>query len=146
MARLTKLQAIVTEVYANGGSLVVSADGKRIGLKAEPGGAANRLYREIKENKQKLLEVLTGDPLAGPGWEARTALFREALRYLDSLIERDGLNGERATKALCQQEPNDKLNKAWVDGTFDEFRAALKDYVRTGLMAARGLPRKEVSF
>jgi len=140
---MVKLANLVTEIYANGAELLVKDS--KVGIKGKP---PQFIYNEVAEpeNKQKLLEVLTGDPLAGPGWEARTALYREALSYLDHLIKRDGLNGERATEALCQLETNDKLNKVWLDGTFDEFRAALKDYVRTGLMAARGLPRKEVSF
>lgn len=133
-----KLANLVTAIYANGAELLV--DGKRVGIKGNP---PQFIYNEIEESKRELLEALTGDPLSGPGWEARSALYSQALRYLDDLIERDGLDKEAATRALCREAVADKLNKAWLSGDFEEFRRVLKDYVRTGLRAARGIEQEE---
>lgn len=135
---VSKIGNLITEIYANGAELLV--EGSRIGIKGNP---PQFIYNEVEECKKELLEALTGDPLQGPGWEARTALYREALRYLDDLIERDELDEEATTRALCRPETADRLNEAWLSGDFEEYRAALKNYVRVGLRAARGAGQEE---
>jgi hypothetical protein len=42
-----------------------------------------------------------------------------------------------ATEALCRQDVADRLNAAWCDGNFEEFRAALRVYVKAGLDASK---------
>jgi hypothetical protein len=95
----------------------------------------------VRAHKDELLEALMGDPLEGFGWEARTALFRQALRWLDGKVEKMGPKDspmERTViSALCQQDVADPLNAAWRVGDFEEFRAALREYVRAGLHAAK---------
>jgi hypothetical protein len=129
---MVKLANLITEIYANGAKLVV--EGSRLGIKGNP---PQRIYNEVAEpeNKKKLLEALTGDPLSGPGWEARTALYKEALRWLDEKTPEEAR--DKVTAALCREKTAEALNTIWIDGTFEEFRAALKKYVRTGLEAAR---------
>lgn len=128
---------VVCEVYAAGAKLVVLDGG--IGVEGE---IADELKGKIRGRGAELLEALDGDPLRGPGWEARNALYRRALRWLDGQIGQMGFEvtlGERAaTDALCRHDAADRLNRAWGAGTFDEFRAALREYVRAGLAGAKG--------
>jgi hypothetical protein len=133
---VVRLANLVTEIYANGAELIV--EGSRLGIKGNP---PQFIYNEVEENKKKLLEALTGDPLLGPGWEVRTALYKEALRWLDERTPEEAR--DRVTAALCRQSTTEALNTIWIDGTFEEFRAALKEYVRTGLRAARGVKQEE---
>lgn len=129
------IKNLVAEIYANGAELVVSPDGKSVGLKGNP---PQRIHNEVFFHKDDLLAMLAGDPLQGPGWEGRTALYRQALAYLDKVVERKGLDHDAAIEALCRIHVNDRLNEAWCDGSFEEFRGALKEYVQAGLDAARG--------
>ncbi len=93
---------IVCEVYAAGARLVVLDGG--IGLEGE---VPNELKEKIRGRGADLLLVLDGDPLQDPGWEARTALYRRALRWLDGQIGQMGSEGtpheHAATDALCRQ-------------------------------------------
>ena len=131
---------IVCEVYAAGAKLVVLDGG--IGVEGEIPG---ELKGKVRVHREELLEAVDGDPLQGPGWEARTALYRRALRWLDGQIvqmESTGtLEKRAAADALCRHNAADRLNRAWCDGTFDEFRAALREHVRAGLKAARSRAR-----
>ena len=63
--------ALVASLYSAGVRLVVSEDEMRVGAvgDVEPG-----MEEALKANKVTLLEILTGDPLSGAGWEGRTAL------------------------------------------------------------------------
>ena len=70
------LGALVPSLYSAGLQLVVSEDGKRVGVVGDVGP---RMEEALKANKEKLLEMLTGDPLCGAGWEGRTALYKQAL-------------------------------------------------------------------
>ncbi len=128
---------LVCEVYASGANLVVLDGG--IGLDGE---IPRKLREKIRECRAELVDALAGDPLQGSGWEARTALYRQALRWLDEEIgqmEPEGTHREHAaTEALCRQDVADPLNRVWCEGTFDEFRSALREYVRAGLAAAKG--------
>ncbi len=134
---MTAVSEVVCEVYAAGARLVI-LDG-RIGVEGE---IADELKGKIRGRGAELLEALDGDPLRGPGWEARNALYRRALRWLDGQIVQMGFEGTlrecAATDALCHHDAAERLNRAWCDGTFDEFRAALREYVRAGLAAAKG--------
>src|SRR5215204_2055429 len=115
---MVKLANLVTEIYANGAELLV--EGSRLGIKGNP---PQRIYNEVEEHKKELLEALRGDPLSGPGREIREALFREALRWIDRQAPAEV---RKVTKALCHPSTVEHLNNVWIDGTFDEFRAALK--------------------
>ena len=128
------LGALVADLYSAGVQLVVSEDGKRVGVVGEVGLG---MKETLKVNKEKLLQMLTGDPLSGAGWEGRTALYRQALRWLDERTAEEAK--ERATAALCRQDVLDSLNKAWCDGSFEEFRAALRAYIGAGLHAMKGV-------
>jgi len=77
----------------------------------------------------------------------RQALYSQALKWMDSEIKRRGLSQKAADKALSRNlAPADKLNAALLSTNFDEFRSALKEYVRAGLTAAKeGEAQKEVS-
>jgi hypothetical protein len=127
---------LVSKIYVSGARLVV-LDGKL----AVHGEIPDALKEKIHAHREELLEALVGDPLEGPGWQARTTLYRIALRWLDKEIEKMGLEGTSTTQAaidaLCQQDVADPLNAAWCGGDFEEFRAALREYVRAGLHAAK---------
>jgi hypothetical protein len=123
---MVRLANLVTEIYANGAELLVSRG--RLGIRGNP---PQFIYNEIEENKDLLLQALTGDPLSGPGWEVRTVLYRQALRWLDERTPED--LKEKVTRALCKENVVEKLNEAWLSGNFEEFRAALKGYIGTGL-------------
>ncbi len=124
------LGALVASLYSAGIQLVVSEDGKRVGAVGDVGPG---MKESLKANKAKLLEMLTGDPLSGAGWEGRTALYRQALRWLDERTPEEAK--ENVTAALCRQEVVDRFNEVWCDGSFEEFRAALKEHIRAGLRA-----------
>jgi hypothetical protein len=89
----------------------------------------------LKANKEKLLEMLTGDPLYGAGWEGRTALYKQALLWLDERTPKEAK--EAVTQELCCPELVNQLNDVWCEGTFEEFRAALRMYVGAGLRAMK---------
>jgi hypothetical protein len=133
---INEIGAVVCEVYAVGASLVVLDGGLAV-----DGEIPNEITERIRAHRDELLEAIVGDPLEGPGWEARTALYRQALRWLDGEVEKMGPKDspmERTViSALCQQDVADPLNAAWCDGDFEEFRAALREYVRAGLHAAK---------
>ncbi len=128
--------AVVCEVYAAGASLVVLDGGLAV-----DGEIPNELTERVRAHRDELLEALVGDPLEGFGWEARTALYRQALRWLDGEVEKmapkDPTRARAAIDALCRQDVADPLNAAWCGGDFEEFRAALRMYVRAGLHAAK---------
>jgi hypothetical protein len=131
---------LVSKVYAAGARLVV-LDGKL----AVDGEIPDALKKRVRAHRGELLEALLGDPLEGPGWEARTALYRSALQWLDKEIGKIGLDSELKKQAavddLCHQKAEDQLNVAWCDGDFEGFRAALRKYVRAGLHAAKSKDR-----
>jgi len=91
----------------------------------------------LKANKEKLLEMLTGDPLSGAGWEGRRVLYKQALLWLDERTPEEA--NKRVTAALCRQDVIEGLNEAWAKpgGTFEEFRMALREYIGAGLRAMR---------
>src|SRR5215211_3676330 len=132
---MKEVGAVVCEVYAASARLVI-LDGRL----AVDGEIPDELKEMVRAHKDELLEALVGDPLEGFGWEARTALYRQALRWLDGEIEKMGLGStprERgAIDALCQEDVADPLNAAWCGGDFEEFRAKLREYAKVGLHAA----------
>ena len=125
--------ALVAGLYSAGVTLVVSDDGKRVGASGdvEPG-----MEEALKANKEKLLEMLTGDPLSGAGWEGRSALYKQALRWLDERTPKEAK--EAVTEALCCLEVVDQFNEIWCEGSFEEFRGALRAYIGAGLRAMKG--------
>jgi hypothetical protein len=127
------LGAIVAGLYSAGVQLALSEDGKRVGVVGDVGPG---MEEALKVNKEKLLEMLTGDPLCGAGWEGRSALYKQALVWLDEKTPEGAT--ESVTAALCRQDMLDSLNKAWCDGGFEEFRAALRAYIGAGLRAMKG--------
>ena len=127
-----ELGALIADVYSAGVQLIVSEDGKRVGAVGDVGPC---MQEALKANKAKLLEMLTGDPLSGAGWEGRTALYRQALRWLDERTPEEAK--ENVTAALCRQEVVDRFNEVWCDGSFEEFRAALKEHIGAGLRAMK---------
>ncbi len=133
---MNEFGAVVCEVYAAGASLVVLDGGLAI-----DGEIPDALKEKIRAHRGELLDALVGDPLEGFGWEARTALYRQALRWLDRELEKMGPKGtpseQTSIDALCRQDVVDPLNAAWCGGDFGEFRAALRVYVRAGLDAAK---------
>jgi len=137
---MNEVGTVVSEVYAAGASLVVLDGGLAV-----DGEIPNELTERVRAHKDELLEALVGDPLEGFGWEARTALYRQALRWLDGEVEKIGpegtLRARAAVDALCQRQVADRLNRAWCGGDFEEFRAALRTYVKAGLHAARDKDR-----
>jgi hypothetical protein len=138
---MNEIGAVVCEVYAVGASLVVLDGGLAV-----DGEIPNELTERVRAHRDELLEVLVGDPLEGFGWEARTALYRQALRWLDGKVEKMGPKDspmERTViSALCQQDVTDSLNAAWCGEDFEGFRAALREYVRVGLHAAKSKDRR----
>jgi hypothetical protein len=127
------LGALVASLYSAGARLVVSEDGKRVGT---IGDVEPDMEEVLKTNKEKLLEMLTKAPLSGAGWEGRTALYKQALHWLDERTSAEAK--ERVTVALCRQDVVDSLNTAWCDGSFEEFRQALRVYIGAGLHAMKG--------
>jgi hypothetical protein len=132
LAEAKDLGTLVADLYSAGVQPAVSADGKRVGT---VGNVRLGMEESLKANKEKLLEMLTGDPLSGAGWEGRTALYRQALRWLDERIPEEAK--VRVTAALCRQDMLESLNKAWCDGSFEEFRVALRAYIGAGLRAMK---------
>jgi len=133
LAEARDLGALVTDLYSAGVQLVVSEDGKRVGT---VGNVRLGMEESLKANKDKLLEMLTGDPLCGAGWEGRTALYKQALHWLDERTPEQ--TKERVIAALCRQDVLDSLNRVWCDGSFEEFRQALRVYIWAGLRAMKG--------
>ncbi len=133
LAEAKDLDTLVASLYATGVRLVVSEDGKRVGT---IGDVESGMEEVLKTNKEKLLEMLTGDPLTGVGWEGRTALYKQALHWLDQRTPEEAKDGVAA--ALCRHDVLESLNEAWCDGSFEEFRAALRTYIGTGLRAMKG--------
>jgi hypothetical protein len=127
------LGALVASLYSAGLQLVVSEDGKRVGVVGDVGP---RMEEALKANKEKLLEMLTGDPLCGAGWEGRTALYKQALLWLDERTPMEA--NEAVTQALCCLEVVNHLNEVWCEGNFEEFRSALREYIGAGLRAMKG--------
>jgi hypothetical protein len=137
---MNEVGAVVCEVYAVGANLVVLDSGLAI-----DGEIPDALKEKIRAHRGELLDALVGDPLEGPGWKARTTLYRQALRWLDGEVEKMGSKGtpseQAAIDTLCRQDVADTLNVAWCGGDFGEFRAALREYVRVGLRAAKSKDR-----
>jgi hypothetical protein len=126
------LGALVASLYSAGVQLIASEDGKRVGAVGDMGSG---MEEALKANKEKLLELLTGDPLSGVGWEGRTALYKQALLWLDERTPSEAK--EAVTQALCCLEVVDPLNEVWCEGSFEEFRAALREYIGAGLRAMK---------
>src|SRR5215218_2508143 len=126
---MNEVGTVVSEVYAAGANLIVLDGGLAV-----DGEIPNELTERVRAHKDELLEALVGDPLEGFGWEARTALYRQALRWLDGEVEKMGPEApamvQAITDALCRQAVADPLNAAWCGGDFGEFRAALREYIR----------------
>jgi hypothetical protein len=128
------LGALVAGLYSAGVQLTLSDDGKRVGVVGDLGPG---MEEALKANKEKLLEMLTGDPLSGAGWEGRRVLYKQALLWLDERTPDEAK--KRVTAALCRQDVIEGLNEAWAKpgGTFEEFRMALREYIGAGLRAMK---------
>lgn len=126
-------------VYVRGNSFRLRPDNKAFKVRGEE--MPPPLAEAVRAHKDKILVMLTGDPLSGPGWEGRTVLWKSALRWLDMKLADMGLDGTRAedrvARVLESQVKMEALNTAWMDGTFEEFRDALRAYVGSGLEVAR---------
>src|SRR5215218_5901226 len=133
---MNEVGTVVSEVYAAGANLIVLDGGLAV-----DGEIPNELTERVRAHKDELLEALVGDPLEGFGWEARTALYRQALRWLEGEVEKMGPKDspmkQTVISALCEQDVADPLNAGWRDGDFEGFRVALRKYVRAGLHAAK---------
>jgi hypothetical protein len=127
------LGVLVADLYSVGVQLALSENGKRVGVVGDVGPGMEEV---LKANKEKLLEMLTGDPLSGAGWEGRSALYKQALLWLDERTPKEAK--EAVTQALCCPEVVDPLNEVWCDGSFEEFRAALREYIGAGLRTMKG--------
>jgi hypothetical protein len=125
--------ALVAGLYSAGVHFAVSADGKRVGVVGDVGPG---MEEALRDNKKKLLEMLTGDPLCGAGWEGRSALYKQALRWLDERTPKEAKDA--VTEALCCLEVVDQFNEIWCEGSFEEFRVALRAYIGAGLRAIKG--------
>jgi hypothetical protein len=132
--RASSFKQVVCGVYAAGARLFVDTYG---GLLID-GEIPPDLKKQVRAHKADLLKMLTGDPLQGPGWEGRTALYKQALKYLDRIVERKGLDQDAAVEVLCRIYVAEKLNEGWNSPNFEDFRTALKEYIQVGLDAARG--------
>jgi hypothetical protein len=134
LAEARNLGAFVASLYSAGVQLAVSEDGKHLGVVGDLGPG---MEEALRANKEKLLEMLTGDPLSGAGWEGRCALYKQALLWLDKRTSEDA--NKRVTAALCRQDVIEGLNEAWAKpgGTFEEFRMALREYIGAGLRAMK---------
>src|SRR5687768_1335623 len=121
---MKEVRELISKIYASGARLVVLDGGLAL-----DGEIPDALKEKIRAHREELLDALVGDPLEGPGWEARTALYRQALRWLDGEVEKMGPKDSSVERtvisALCQQDVADPLNAAWCEGDFGEFRAAL---------------------
>jgi hypothetical protein len=126
------LGALVVGLYSAGVQLALSEDGNRVGVVGDVGP---RMEEALKANKEKLLEMLTGDPLCGAGWEGRTALYKQALLWLDERTPKEA--NEAVTQALCRLQVVNHLNEVWCEGNFEEFRMALREYIGAGLRAMK---------
>jgi hypothetical protein len=137
---MNEIGAVVCEVYAAGANLVVLDGGLTV-----HGEIPDGLREKVRVHREVLLEALVGDPLEGPGWEARAALHRRALRWLHGEVEKlepkDPARAQAAVDALCREDVANPLEAALCGGDFGEFRAALREYVKVGLRAARGKDR-----
>jgi hypothetical protein len=139
VSKVSSFKQIVCAVYAAGAQLVVGHDGRL----CIDGDVSPDLKREIRRHKNELLEMLTGDPTDGPGHEGRNALFDQAVKWMDREIKRRGLDHARAMRLLSTEVGlYDRINEVWYEGTFEEYREALKEYVKTGLDAAKGKKKK----
>ena|SRR5215204_833495 len=127
------LGALVANLYSTGIRLVVSEVGKRVGVVGDVGPGMEEI---LKANKAKLLEMLTGDPLSGAGLEGRTALYKQALYWLAERIPEEAK--DNVTDVLCRNDVLASLNRAWCDGSFEEFRVALRTYIGAGLRVMKG--------
>ena len=69
------------------------------------------------------------------------ALWRQAMKWLHvqvSDMDLDGTEAEdRARQAITGPQELERLNAAWTDGTFEEFREVLRERVRAGLRAGK---------
>ena len=134
---MNEVGAVVCEVYAADARLVLLDSRLTV-----DGEIPDELKEMVRAHKDEVLEALVGDPLEDFGWQARTALYRQALRWLDGEVEKMGpgvsARVRAITDALCRQDVADPLNAAWCGEDFGEFRAALREYVKVGLRAARG--------
>src|SRR5215212_1163272 len=100
------LGALVAGLYSSRLTLVVTDDGKRV---AAVGDVGPSMEEVLRANKEKLLVMLTGDPLSGAGWEGRTALYKQALLWLDERTPNEAK--EAVTEALCCLEVVDQFNE-----------------------------------
>jgi hypothetical protein len=141
---LVNVGEVAAAVYAHGGRLVALENGQ-IGIE---GDLPKDLRKHVRKRVHELYQAVYGDLMSGPGWEVTVALEKQAVAYLYTLIEkRFAAEGplalsaarERAMAALCRSTNIDRLNAAWVDGTFEEFRTALKEYVGAGWKAANAV-------
>src|ERR671911_59917 len=100
---MNEVGAVVCEVYDAGASLMVLDGGLAV-----DGEIPGELKERVRTHRDNLLEALAGDSLEGLGWQVRTALYRQALRWLDGEIEKLELKGTSRERAaidvLCRQD------------------------------------------